>query len=112
MSDILYHLQSSSAFKIWKAAPGVGSVRKAESSLRFPSSIPPLFSLFSCLLSQDLETTGDRKLDKEMQLRSKEKSSIQSRFHHIESEKTQEALVLIKLILENSDADELIRVGY
>lgn len=77
--------------------------------LHFLPSLP--LSLF--LLSFELRTgvIRDTELNKETQLTSKEQASVLSGFHCIESEKTQEPLVLIKFILESLDFDELIRVG-
>lgn len=72
------------------------------------SFFPPFFS-FSFLFSQELETIRGRELDKEAQLKSREEPSILSGFHHVESEKTQEPLDLIELILEDFDFDELWR---
>lgn len=65
-----------------------------------PSLNPSLPLSFSFLLSQELEALRGRGLDPETQLMSKAESSMLSGFHHIESEKTQEPLVVIELILE------------
>lgn len=84
----------------WKHPEGFGF-----SSFSCPLPLlPPVSSLsFSCLKDWRLPGAGN---GTDAQLKSGEKPIVLSGFDHIQSEKTQEPLVLIKLILENFDSDE------
>lgn len=84
----------------WKHPEGFGF-----SSFSCPLPLlPPISSLsFSCLKDWRLPGAGNWT---DAQLKSDEKPIVLSGFDRIQSEKTQEPLVLIKLILENFDSDE------
>ena len=111
MFDILHRLQWFLSLEDDKGVLGGGGWKHPEgfgfSSFSCPLPLlPPISSLsFSCLKDWRLPGAGNWT---DAQLKSDEKPIVLSGFDRIQSEKTQEPLVLIKLILENFDSDELV----